>query len=311
MTFYIKFDTILMMFMKDNIEDYLNYIKLEKKLSQNTQDNYKLDLFSYYNYLRINKIYDSNDITLNVINDYLSNLKRNNLSPKSITRHITTIKEFHKYLMKMNIVKEDVSLNIENIKQVKTLPKVIKKDDMEKILDIELINPFKYRDRAMIELLYGSGLRISELINLEINDVDFTNDLIIIEGKGKKERIIPINKYSKKALLEYLEVRSSLLKPKNKTTNKIFLNNHGVGISRQGFNFILKKILNENDIKDNITPHTLRHTFATDLLNNGADLRSIQELLGHSDITTTRIYTHVVNNKLKDDYLKYNNRKEE
>lgn len=311
MTFHIKFDTILMMFMKDNIEDYLNYIKLEKKLSQNTQDNYKLDLLSYYNYLRINKIYDSNDITLNIINDYLSNLKRNNLSPKSITRHITTIKEFHKYLMKMNIVREDVSLNIENLKQIKTLPKVIKEDDMKKILDIELINPFKYRDRAMIELLYGSGLRISELINLEINDIDFTNNLIIIEGKGKKERIIPINKYSRKALLEYLEVRSSLLKPKNGKTNKIFLNNHGVGISRQGFNFILKKILNENDIKDNITPHTLRHTFATDLLNNGADLRSIQELLGHSDITTTRIYTHIVNNKLKDDYLKYNNRKEE
>lgn len=300
-----------MMVMKDNIEDYLNYIKLEKKLSRNTYDNYKLDLVRYNNYLESNNIYNPNNITINIINDYLNKLRKENLSPKSIIRHITTIKEFHKYLLKMNIVLEDVSLNIQNIKGIKKLPTIIKYEEMEKILDIKLENPYKYRDKAMIELMYGSGLRVSELINLTIYSIDFTNDLIIIEGKGKKERIVPINKYAKKALLEYLEVRNGLLKTKNGLTDKLFLNNHGMGISRQGFNLILKNILEKNNLNSNITPHTLRHTFATDLLNNGADLRSIQELLGHSDITTTRIYTHVVNNKLKEDYIKYNTRKEE
>lgn len=300
-----------MMVMKDNIEDYLNYIKLEKKLSRNTYDNYKLDLVRYNNYLESNNIYNPNNITINIINDYLNKLRKENLSPKSIIRHVTTIKEFHKYLLKMNIVLEDVSLNIQNIKGIKKLPTIIKYEEIEKILDIKLENPYKYRDKAMIELMYGSGLRVSELINLTIYSIDFTNDLIIIEGKGKKERIVPINKYSKKALLEYLEVRNGLLKTKNGLTDKLFLNNHGMGISRQGFNLILKNILEKNNLNSNITPHTLRHTFATDLLNNGADLRSIQELLGHSDITTTRIYTHVVNNKLKEDYIKYNTRKEE
>lgn len=300
-----------MMFMKDNISDYLSYIKLEKKLSKNTYLNYELDLNSYMKYLNSIHIDNPKKITINIINDYLKKLKKDGLSARSITRHITTIKEFHRYLVKMQILKDDVSINIENIKQVKKLPVVVTNDDMNKILDINLDNPFKYRDKAMLELMYGSGLRVSELVNLTIYSIDLENDSILIEGKGKKERIVPINRYAKQAIIEYLEVRNSLIKPKNGIPDKLFLNNHGKGITRQGFNLILKNILEENNIKDDITPHTLRHTFATDLLSNGADLRSIQELLGHSDIVTTRIYTHVVNNKLKDDYIKYNSRKEE
>lgn len=211
----------------------------------------------------------------------------------------------------MGEVLKDVSLNIENIKQIKKLPTVINEKDMLNILDINLTNPYKYRDKVMLELMYGSGLRVSELVNLTIYSIDLENDTILIEGKGNKERIVPFNRYTKLALIEYLEVRNSLLKTKNGITDKLFLNNHGKGITRQGFNLILKNILKENNIKTNITPHSLRHTFATDLLNNGADLRSIQELLGHSDIVTTRIYTHVINNKLKEDYIKYNTRNEE
>ena len=182
---------------------------------------------------------------------------------------------------------------------------------MEKILDVNLDNAFKYRDKAMLELMYGSGLRVSELVNLTVYNIDLENDLILIEGKGHKERMVPMSKYSKLALNDYLKERSKLLKKGNLDEEKLFLNNHGKGISRHGFNYILQNILEQNNITGNITPHSLRHTFATDLLNNGADLRSIQELLGHSDITTTRIYTHVANNKLKEDYIKYNDRNEE
>ena len=297
--------------MKDDIDEYITYIKLEKKLSKNTILNYKLDLDNYVNYLEDNNIKSFNKITLNDINSYLQDLNKSGLNPISIRRHITTIKEFHKYLVKFKKVKNDVSINIDVIKISKKLPTIVQKDEMEKILDVNLSSAFKYRDKAMLELMYGSGLRVSELVNLTIYNIDFQNDLILIEGKGNKERIIPMSKYSKEALELYLIERNKLLKKGNLDEEKLFLNNHGKGITRHGFNYILQNILKENNITSNITPHSLRHTFATDLLNNGADLRSIQELLGHSDITTTRIYTHVANTKLKEDYIKYNERNEE
>lgn len=297
--------------MKEDIKDYLTYIKLEKKLSKNTITNYAFDLNSYVEYLEKKGICKASNITINDIQKYLEFLSKDGLNPRSIKRHITTIKEWHKYLLRIKKVSSDVSLNIDSMKQDKKLPVVIPESDMNKILDIKLENAFKYRDKAMLELMYGSGLRVSELVNLTIYSIDLENDYVLIEGKGKKERIVPISKYAKKAIIDYLEIRNSLVKSKNKTLDKLFLNNHGKGISRQGFNYILKNILEDNNILIKATPHSLRHTFATDLLNGGADLKSIQELLGHSDIATTKIYTHVLNNKLKDDYMKYNLRKKD
>ena len=293
------------------IEDYLSYIKLEKKLSKNTILNYKLDLDNYQVYLKKNRITNPNKITLNDINTYLKYLKDNKLDARTIARHITVIKEFHKYLLRVKEVKEDITLNLENIKVAKKIPNILNDHDLNLVLDVKTDNAFKYRDKAMLELMYGSGLRISELINLTIYSIDFDNNCVLIEGKGNKERIVPISRYAREALLNYLEVRSSLLKKKKEATDKLFLNNHGEGITRHGFNYILQNILKEKDIQVKVTPHSLRHTFATTLLNNGADLRSIQELLGHADIVTTRIYTHTQNNKLKNDYIKYNTRKEE
>ena len=298
------------MFMEDEIKEFITYIKLEKKLSNNTITNYKFDLEKYKIYLKDNKITDVKSITLENIQDYLQNLRKNGLNPRSIRRHITTIKEFHKYLTKFKKVKKNVAINIDIIKITKKLPTVISHDEMNEILNVSLDSPYHFRDKAMLELMYGSGLRVSELVNLTIYNIDFQNKLILIEGKGNKERIVPMSEYSYKALQDYLEKRPVLIK-KGKQEDKLFLNNHGEGITRHGFNYILKNILKEKEIDKNITPHSLRHTFATDLLNNGADLRSIQELLGHSDLTTTRIYTHVMNSKLKEDYLKYNQRKED
>ena len=297
--------------MDDDIKEFITYIKLEKKLSQNTIDNYKLDLIDYVNYLKKNNIEDIQDVSINDINNYLKELSINKLNPRSIRRHITTIKEFHKYLVKIKKIKKDVSINIDTIKIDKKLPTVISHDEMDEILDVDLTNAFKYRDKAMLELMYGSGLRVSELVNLTVYNIDFTNNYILIEGKGNKERIVPMSIYSIKALQEYLDERPKLLKKGNLNEEKLFLNNHGKGITRHGFNYILQGILKDKNIDDKITPHSLRHTFATDLLNNGADLRSIQELLGHSDITTTRIYTHIANNMIKENYIKYNERNEE
>ena len=296
--------------MEEDVKEFITYIKLEKKLSKNTIFNYQLDLENYCIELANYGITKVEKITLEEIQKYLQQLKIKGLNPRSIRRHITTIKEFHKYLVKYKKVKQNVAINIDGIKINRTLPTVISKDEMEHILDVPLDNPFHYRDKAMLELMYGSGLRVSELVNLTIYNIDFQNRLILIEGKGNKERIVPMSEYSYIALEQYLNVRKNLIK-KGKEEEKLFLNNHGEGITRHGFNYILKNILKEKEISKNITPHSLRHTFATDMLNNGADLRSIQELLGHSDLTTTRIYTHVMNSKLKEDYLKYSQRKED
>ncbi len=297
--------------MEDDIKDYISYISLERKLSKNTIYNYTCDLENYLLYLKEKQKQSFNNVTLQDINDYFQDLKKEGLNAKSIARHITTIRELHRYLLKMKRIDKDVTLNMESIKQERHLPTVLKEDEMNEILNINLDNAFKYRDKAMLELMYGAGLRVSELVNLTLYSIDFQNDIIIIEGKGSKERLVPLNPYAKDALKAYLEIRPSLIKKQNGVPEKLFLNNHGKGITRQGFNLILKNILEEKNIKTHATPHTLRHTFATDLLNNGADLKSIQTLLGHSDIATTSIYTHIVNNKLKDDYMKYNIRKEE
>ena len=298
------------MFMEEDIKEFITYIKLEKKLSRNTILNYQLDLENYQKELDKIGIKKVNNITFEDIQMYLQKLKMKGLNPRSIRRHVTSIKEFHKYLVKYKKVYKNVAINIDGIRISKKLPTVISSNEMEKILDVPLDTPYHYRDKSMFYLLYGSGLKVSELVNLTIYNLDFDNRFILVEGKGKKERIVPMSEYSYDALKQYLNVRNSLIK-KGKMEEKLFLNNHGEAITRHGFNYILKNILIEKEIKKNITPHSLRHTFATDMLNNGADLRSIQELLGHSDLTTTRIYTHVMNSKLKEDYLRYNLRKEE
>ena len=189
-------------------------------------------------------------------------------------------------------------------KTARKLPKVLSEEEVNKLLDINLNNDFDYRNKAMLELMYSSGLRVSELINLTVNDVDLKNSLVRIFGKGSKERIVPLNDYATEALNNYiLYHRPKLFKQKE--NNYLFLNNHGNQMTRQGFFKTLKKIAKEKGIKSELSPHTLRHSFATHLLKYGADLRSIQELLGHSDISTTQIYTHITNEMLEKNYHEY------
>ena len=286
---------------EDAIEDFINYCIFEKGLSDKTKESYKNDLKVYQEFLNKNNIKKISGIKSKHIKDFLR--ERSSEETTTIAHNLTVIKNFHKYLLKEKMLQKDVSEFIERPRLKKTLPKSLSIEDVDKLLDIKLNTPFDYRNKAMLELMYGCGLRVSELINLEINDIDIINCQIRILGKGSKERDIPLGEYSIDYLKKYLNVRNSLLK--NKPCNKLFVNNHGNGMTRQGFFKNLKKLLKEKNLNPNISPHTLRHSFATHLLNRGADLRSIQEMLGHSDISTTKIYTKVSDEKVIEDYNNY------
>ena len=283
---------------EDAIQDFLNYCIFEKGLSDKSRDSYLNDLNVYKDFLKKRSITSVNGIRSDDIKDFLK--VRSNEESSTIAHNLTVIKNFHTYLLKEDIVKTDVSEFIDRPKLRKTLPKTLSVEDVDKLLDIKLESAFDYRNKAMLELMYGCGLRVSELVNLTLNDIDMTNSLIRIFGKGSKEREIPIGEYSIYYLKEYLNIRDSLLK--DKPCDKLFLNNHGSSISRQGFFKMLKQLLKEKGLNTDVSPHTLRHSFATHLINRGADLRSIQEMLGHSDISTTKIYTKVSDEKVLAEY---------
>lgn len=286
---------------EEAISDFLNYCIFEKGLSDRTKASYHNDLEIYKQFLENNGVTNVKEIQSEHIKEFLK--ERNNEETTTIAHNLTVIKNFHSYLLKERLVKDDVSEFIERPKLRKALPKTLSIEDIDKLLDIELTCPFDYRNKAMLELMYGCGLRVSELVNLEMNDLDMTNCFIRIMGKGNKERTIPLGEYSIHYLKEYILVREQLLK--KRPCNKLFLNNHGQGITRQGFFKNLKELLETKGLNPNVSPHTLRHSFATHLINRGADLRSIQEMLGHSDISTTKIYTRVSDEKVLDDYNKF------
>ena len=292
------------MIIDDAIQDFLNYCIFEKGLADKTKESYQNDLDVYKLYLKNHHISIVNDITSDHIKNFLK--ERQDEESTTIAHNLTVIKNFHSYLVKEKIVSSDVSEFIERPKLRKSLPKSLSIDDVDLLLNIPLNTPFDYRNKAMLELMYGCGLRVSELVSLTMNDIDMTNCFIRIFGKGSKEREIPLGEYAMDYLNLYLERRELLLK--DKPCNQLFLNNHGQGMTRQGFFKILKSLLKEKGLNTDVSPHTLRHSFATHLINRGADLRSIQEMLGHSDISTTKIYTRVSDDKVVEDYNKYHYR---
>ena len=289
------------------IIEFLNYCSIDKGLSDNTNISYKTDLELYLSFIKEKGINNIEDIKSSDIESYMMFLQEDsNDTVTTVARKLTSIKNFHSFLEKEGIVSKNVSVGIKRPKLRKTVVRSLSVSDVDKLLDIKLNTPFDYRNKAMLELIYGTGLRVSELVNLTLNNIDFTNCIIRIVGKGNKERIIPLGEYSMYYLNLYMERRKSLLK-KN-ICDALFLNNHGKKITRQGFFKILKGLLKEKGLDPDVSPHTLRHSFATHLLNSGADLRSIQEMLGHSDISTTRIYTHVGDSKIRNDYKEYHPR---
>lgn len=283
------------------VEDYLLFLKTEKKLGDNTINSYMLDLEDFFK--TFNGSIES--CTKKDILAYISSI--NGLEVSTVNRHISSLKSFFNYLVDESIIKVSPMEEVSSLKSPKKLPKYLSISEVNKLLNIPLNSEFDYRNKAMLELMYATGLRVSELVSIEYSNIDFENSIIRINGKGKKERIIPLGEVASYYLKIYLsDYRSKLLK--RNTYNQVFLNNHGKPITRQGFNYILENIRELTGIEKEITPHVLRHSFATHLLEGGADIRSIQEMLGHENISTTNIYTEVVNDVLRSNYEMYHNR---
>ena len=283
----------------EHISEFLSYLELDLNYSNNTILSYDNDLKRLNNYFK-NK--DFLKLTVNDLVKFISSLKE--LSPSSISHMISTLKTFYSYFIKIDKIKVNPTDALKSPKLGLHLPEYLTIDEIDKLLDIDITDPFSARNKAILELMYATGLRISEVISLEFKNIDTEECIVRVMGKGSKERIVPINDYALKALNTYLEEYRPLM-VKNEVNNYLFLNNHGKQMTRQGIFKMIKAECLKKGITKDISPHTIRHTFATHLLENGADLRIIQELLGHSDISTTQIYTHLTNDELKNDYKKY------
>lgn len=282
-------------------KEYLDYLRIDKKYSENTINTYKNSLNHYINFFKNKDIDTIKESNLDNYRKYLYNL---NLDSSSICNNISALKSFYKYLMLFKGLKNNPLSDMELPKRKKVLPKTLTIDEVDKLLDIDIKDYYDYRNKAMLELMYSSGLRVSELVNLKSHDIDFDNAAVRVFGKGSKERVLPISDYALEAIKLYI-VNARIWLSKGKTSEYLFLNNHGDNMTRQAFFKILKKLAFEKGIKTSFSPHTLRHSFATHLLERGADLRSIQELLGHSSISTTQIYTYLSSDKIDKNYHTY------
>lgn len=296
--------------MEDELKDFIHYLIVEKGLAKNTIVSYERDLKSYTKFLKnTEKLTSLNEVNRTQIIHFLSFLKDQGKSSKTMARHVASIRAFHQFLLRERAVDHDPSVHIESPQMERSLPKVLNMQEVETLLDSPKANDhFGIRDKAMLELLYATGIRVSELIGLNMGDVHITMGFIRCVGKGNKERIIPIGKAATTALTHYIQEGRKHFVSKKHQDDSFFLNHHGRRLTRQGFWKILKRLAAEAGIEKELTPHTLRHSFATHLLENGADLRAVQEMLGHADISTTQIYTHVTKTRLKDVYSQFHPR---
>lgn len=282
------------------ISEYCEYNEAERGLSQNTIDAYRRDLTDFCDFLNSNNIDEVKEIQRIHINLYIKNLRDRGLKPRSTVRKIAAIRGWFSWLTINGETNSDPSLTIEHPKLTIMLPKVLTTEDMQKIFAVKLTN----YEKAVIELLYASGLRVSELTELQLNNIDLKSDFVRCTGKGSKERIVPIGKTAEKAIKTYLEERDFIIKKTGIKTKYLFIKESGKHITRQDVYLFIKRLAEK--IGKKASPHTIRHTFATHLLENGADLRVVQELLGHSDVSTTQLYTHVSKKRLKEVYFAIN-----
>lgn len=286
------------------IEEYLDYLGVERGLAANTLESYGRDLKQFSVCMRSHRVISWGELERNHILNYLDGLKKQGKSTATVSRSLASIRSFFRFLHHEGKVELDPASELDSPKVEKKLPSVLSLQQVESLLyRPDTVSPGGLRDRAMFEVLYATGIRVTELVTLNLADVNLDAGFIRCLGKGNKERIVPIGSVAIKAVSTYLNSgRPKLVR--SREMRSLFVNHHGRQLTRQGFWKLLKKYARESGIDANITPHTLRHSFATHLLENGADLRAVQEMLGHADISTTQIYTHVTKSRLREVYDK-------
>ncbi|WP_102345695.1 site-specific tyrosine recombinase XerD [Bacillus sp. Marseille-P3661] len=295
--------------MDGHIESFFHYLKEERGLSNNTIESYRRDLTQYVNYLKeIEHKTSINDVVKFHVINYLSFLKEKGRATTTISRNISSIRALHQFLLREKVTSHDPTVQVNTPKVKRKLPQVLTIEEVDQLLNAtKSTDFFSIRDKAMLELLYATGIRVTELISLNIEDVHLNMGYVRCNGKGNKERIIPLGRMASEALTLYLETaRQELVK--EDMLNALFVNHHGKRLTRQGFWKILKRLAKVAGISSELTPHTLRHSFAIHLLQNGADLKSVQEMLGHVNIASTEIYTSVTNTRLTDIYKSFHPR---
>ncbi|MDR1702387.1 MAG: site-specific tyrosine recombinase XerD [Sporomusaceae bacterium] len=293
-----------MICLETRVNEFINYLSVERGLAKNTLESYGRDLRQFQKYLDVSQLDIIKNSTRDTILNYLNSLQSKGRSVSTISRNLAAIKSFYQYLVRERHLEKDPAINLESPRPEKKLPRILTINEVEELLvQPNILLPTGLRDKAMLELLYATGIRVSELTSLNISDINLDMGYIKCYGKGSKERIVPLGSIAVKCVQEYVaKGRPKLVRSYEE--GALFVNHHGKRLTRQGFWKIIKKYALEANILKAITPHTLRHSFATHLLENGADLRSVQEMLGHADISTTQIYTHVTKNRLKEVYDK-------
>lgn len=295
--------------MRDALLDYIHFLKVERQLSKNTVSSYQRDIESYIDFLRQNDITNFSNVERTTILFHLENLRNNGISQRTIARHISSIRSFHQFLLREKMSEKDPTVLLEMPQLEQKLPNVLSVEEVDALICApDQSKPQGIRDTALLEMLYGTGMRISELISLNLEDVHLTMGFVRIFGKGGKERIVPLGKSSIRACQHYLEEARPILQGTFPKTEAFFINHRGKRLTRQGCWKLIKQHSETANIQQEITPHTIRHSFATHLIENGADLRSVQEMLGHADISTTQIYTHISKTRLSEVYKQFHPR---
>ncbi|MCR3923410.1 MAG: site-specific tyrosine recombinase XerD [Firmicutes bacterium] len=290
--------------MERTLREFIHYLSVEKGLATNTLEAYNRDLLAFCDYLKRNGVTKFEEVVRSTIMGYLRVLQKSGKATSTLSRNIASIRSFYNYLFQERRVMENPTTELESPKLEKKLPRVLTTHEVDILLDQpDRLNVGGLRDKAMLELIYATGIRVSELMSLDVTDVNLDAGFIRCMGKGSKERIVPLGSVAIRHVGEYVgRGRPKMIRLS--TEAAMFVNQHGKRLTRQGFWKILKKYAQQAGISKDITPHTMRHSFATHLLDNGADLRSVQEMLGHADISTTQIYTQVTRHKLRDVYEK-------
>lgn len=295
--------------MKDQIEQFLSYLSVERGLAKNTIEAYRRDLLKFVDFLNRHRINSFENVKRSDITDYLMSQKDKNLTSTTLSRNLVAIKMLFRFLAREKFIKEDVASIIESPKVWKKLPEALSLDEVENLLVTPNLKDWQgIRDKAFLELMYATGMRVSESAGLKLIDLNMDVGFVKCLGKGQKERIVPLGRKAKEALKRYLEKVRPILVKKNPQEPNLFVNRFGRKISRQSLWNLVKFYANKTRIKKRLTPHILRHSFATHLLERGADLRVVQELLGHANISTTQIYTHINKDRLKAIHQKYHPR---